>query len=112
MKQATKKTPKHPTAKQIYDQISGLAAIKPTVRRKSLFGDDHWEAIDAQIYVLVHRPSEAEVDARFGLDSSLDDEDQDMSQNTYDSAMDALSWLEGTLKTDLVSAWKELVKTK
>lgn len=44
--------PKFKTAKQISAEVSALTTIKPNVRHFSAFGDNHWEAIEAQIIVL------------------------------------------------------------
>jgi hypothetical protein len=43
------------TDKEIKAEIEKLKAIKPKVRRYTVFGDNHWAAIDAQIEVLANR---------------------------------------------------------
>lgn len=76
-----------PTQTEIDAEVAALEAVKPRVRRYSIFRDDNHAAIDAQIEVLC---------------DALDDEDIDDNQDSgkwdehvYASARDALNWKKG-----------------
>lgn len=100
------KEKKTPDVKQIALEIAGLEGIKPTVRRASFFGDNHHDAIDAQITVLLERLSVYDVDDRGDADEWAD--------NVKSAGHDAANWLTGDF-TDyptLVDSWRELVVMK
>ena len=52
---------KKPSAKQIEAEIETLRTMKPTVLMESRFGDNHHDAIDAQIDVLMNGMTEDNV---------------------------------------------------
>lgn len=90
-----------PTPEQIETEIKTLKAMKPTVLRRSSFGDDHHRAIDAQVDVLELRKSEDDV-----YDEYSDDAD-----NVRDAAIEACQWLEGEAEDGAPSEnWKSLVR--
>jgi hypothetical protein len=97
--------PERKTKEQIEAEIAALKELKPKIRARSIFGDDHHAAIDAQLDVLEKRLSENAVFDQFGTD-----EDLDRSQSVFDAAMDARNWMDGQdVETPSVS-WKGLVK--
>jgi len=99
---------KRPTAKKIKEEIEKLETMKPTVRVRSVFGDNHHEAIDAQIEVLTENMSEEEVIQKFP--SIEEDEEDGFKQNIIDAAMEAALWLSGETEAGSPSdGWKELV---
>ncbi len=54
-----------PDAKAIRREIADLKEIKPTLHRRSSFGDDHHAAVEAQIYVLEHNSTNDEIYDKF-----------------------------------------------
>lgn len=89
-----------PTMKQIKKEIKKLKEMKPNVRRTSIFGDNHHDAIDAQIEVLERNLSWSEVGESF--ESSPD--------NVREAALDAAYWLEGESEfKSLTEIWESLV---
>jgi hypothetical protein len=74
----------------ILDEIQRLEAIKPRVRRMTIFNDDNHAAIDAQIQVLVGRLSLNDI-----CDSWNDEDDEDFSQYVLDCALEAYEWMTG-----------------
>jgi hypothetical protein len=89
MAKATKKTApatKVPTAAQIKAEVKKLEKMKPTVRLESFFGDNHHDAIDAQIEVLED-----------GLDmDTIDNRDgEEWKENVASAARDAYYWMTG-----------------
>ncbi len=92
-----------PTSEQVDIEIATLIKMKPTVRETSLFGDNHHDAIDAQVEVLQERMSTAKAEKKFG------DEDE----NVAFAACCAAEWLSGS--TDSMDGekpsdgWLELV---
>jgi len=83
-------------------EIVALTKIKPTVRRTSQFGDNHHDAIDAQIKVLDQRMNRTEADDYFEFDP----------ENVQDAVRDAVDWLRGefTGAASLAESWRELVR--
>ncbi len=77
------RTPK--SDKQIKEEIAKLEEMKPNVRRSSSFGDDHHEAIDAQVEVLKEQLDNDEIYDRF----------EDGPQNVLDAALEAMGWMDG-----------------
>lgn len=93
-----------PTDEQIQEQIKKLLEIKPKVLRRSVFGDDHRAAIDAQVEVLRTK--------MLAIPDGYFDED---CANILDAAIEACAWLDGEEMqdpgfTDLVDTWKEMVR--
>lgn len=94
---------KKPTEKQIEKEIATLIKMKPNVRRSSIFGDDHWAAIDEQITVLTKRMSQDEVYDTYASEN--------YKENVFSAADDASRWMAG--EEDMKSPsnnWKELVQ--
>jgi hypothetical protein len=105
---------KKPTPKQILDQIKVLNKIKPTVRQSSMFGDNHHDAIDAQIEVLKHNLTEQMIDDRSAFEDEDDyDDPNKWKTNVREAASAARTWLDGKplddAAADLVATWKDLV---
>jgi hypothetical protein len=101
---------KKPTDKQIAAEIAALKKIKPKVRARSAFGDDHHAAIDAQIDVLVKRMTNDQVYDRYEPTGDSDiDRDDGRSESIHSSALDALNWRTGDSNDGAPSkSWKEL----
>lgn len=92
------------TQKQVAEEIEKLKTMKPTVRRTSVFGDDHHDAIDFQIEVLKNRMEDGDI---------YDAEDvEGIEENVRDAGLEAAHWLDGE---DLMDGpapsdqWKSLV---
>jgi len=98
----SKAQPKTPNNHNIKAQITKLQEIKPKVLRRSAFGDNHHDAIDAQIKVLEKGTMGDKAGNYFGDDP----------QNVQDAARDAALWLAGQYQDypDLVESWRELVR--
>ena len=91
---------KIPTAEEIVAEIATLKTMKPNVRKSSAFGDNHHNAIDAQIEALEMRMDEDEV-----YDKMADEAD-----NVRDGALEAVRWMEGESEDGAPSEnWKSLV---
>ncbi len=95
------------TDKQVVAEIAALRKIKPKVRIRSMFGDNHHHAIEAQIYVLENKLPEAKVISRYEPDESIEEGEQE--RNVFEAAMDAVAWRDGEREDGLVDEWKELV---
>lgn len=99
---------KVPTEKQIESEIKKLETLKPLMPHFSVFGDDNYEKIDAQITVLEEGLTEDDVYDRF--------EDQDNPDKTYDlvsNARDAALWLIGESEYGSPSkGWEELANSQ
>lgn len=95
-----------PTDEQIAEQIAKLKEIKPTVRRRSSFGDDHHEAIDGQVRVLEKGMTEDQIYNYFEPPG-----DEEQGRNVLDAALEARRWLDGEQDSpDPVASWQELVR--
>lgn len=87
-----------PTDEQIKAEIAALREIKPRVRQQSTFGDNHHDAIDAQIEVLENRWDDSETEENYPDEGSV-----------RDAALEACNWLQGGGASDsLVGDWKSL----
>ena len=94
------------TNEQIDAEIEALRKMKPNVRRRSGFGDDHHHAIEAQMSVLREKMSIDEIYEAYG------DEDADeFEQNVLDEAIAAHDWMMGGLAEDNAPSvgWVDLV---
>jgi hypothetical protein len=97
------------TAKQVEKEIAMLVEMKPRVLRRSGFGEDHHEAIDAQIKVLKERMSEDRIYDIFQPVDEDGEPDDEGNRHDLDSALEAKRWLDG--EGDAPSkGWKELVR--
>ncbi len=90
------------TSKEIAAEVERLTEMKPNVLRRSMFGDDHHKAIDAQVRVLERGMTQDSAANYF--------DPSDGGENIYSAAMDACFWRDGE-SDDLPSeAWKDLVR--
>lgn len=100
------------TNEEITNEIATLKAMKPNVRKTSSFGDNHHDAIEAQIAVLQKGMSEDEIYDTWG---STDDEDIDFDEgrveNVVNAAIEAQTWRddEETTMTAPSEEWKSLL---
>jgi hypothetical protein len=76
------------TKEQIDLEIAKLNELKPATREKSLFGDDHHAAIDAQVTVLSDYMDLHDIYESYG-DESTDE----FYQNVLDGAIAAYEWM-------------------
>lgn len=91
-----KRTTKPRTQKEIDAQIEGLKKMKMTLPQFSVFGDDNWGRIDAQLDVL-----EGEKDADdFYIDETSDEYEEGDNDN-YHGAVEAEEWMNGERDEDL-----------
>jgi hypothetical protein len=106
------------TQAQIDKEIKALKDIKPRVRQCTGFGDNNWDAIDAQIRVLEEHMDEDDVYVNFPVQEG-EEGDEDYSdgcpQNVHDSALEAARWLAGELDSDSGSlvkgdGWESIAK--
>lgn len=88
---ATKKT-----QQEIDEQIKGLIKSKDTLPRHSMFGDDNWGKIDAQISIL----NGSKVPDWYYVDESAE-EYNDGDNDTYFAASDAADWMKGDREENL-----------
>lgn len=92
--------------KQVLAEIKKLKKMKPKVRQYSSFGDDHHEAIDAQVDVLERRLEENDI-----WDRWQDAMDPEEMPHALDSALAARRWLDGDNVDGAPSKdWKELAQ--
>ncbi len=92
------------TAEEIKAEVAALREIKPNTKRASIFGDNHHDAIDAQVETLERRLTETVIDNRRG---------EEWKDNEADAALDALRWMGGEDLEDgpgPAATWKELAK--
>jgi hypothetical protein len=96
-----------PTQEEISAEIARLKEMKPKVRRKTAFGDDNWEKIDAQIKVLEEGMDEDAI-----YDEWSDPDDPEKNIEIIHDACEAREWLEGEdTPPELPSkGWEHLVK--
>lgn len=94
---------KPPTPKQVKAEVAKLRKMKPKVLSRSQFGDDHHEAIDAQIEVLEEGLENGEIYDRF----------EEGPENILTAALDAMGWMDGGSYGDgdkPSEDWKDLVR--
>ena len=91
---------KRPTQAAIDKEIATLVEMKPKVRKFSAFGDNHHEAIDAQLEVIRQEVQEEDFD-----DSYEDDAD-----HVRDAAQRALDWMQGITEETPSDEWKDLIQ--
>jgi hypothetical protein len=98
-----------PTQEQIAEEIAKLKAMKPTVIRSSVFGDNHWDAIDAQINVLENQWGDNRVYDKYPCQ---DEDDDGYPDNVRDAAYEAASWLNGETEEGESPSdnWQSLVR--
>ncbi len=78
----------------IENEIDALKALKPKVRQRNTFGDDHHAAIDAQITVLDERLDNDALHDRFEPSGDSDiNADEGRADNVLDAAMQAYRWM-------------------
>ncbi len=103
---------KKPTQKQIDSEIKKLKDMKPNVTRASRFGDNHHDAIDAQVEVLSGGMTESQV-----YDKEPDDETEPgdveelgyWKENVISAALEACRWRDGEEKDPPSKGWKDLI---
>jgi hypothetical protein len=90
----------------INEEIAKLKEMKPTVLKSSAFGDNHHDAIDAQIDVLEGSLSRDDIYAHYG-----DEDTDEFAQNVLDSALEAFDWrFEYNEQAAPTEGWKDLVR--
>jgi hypothetical protein len=108
------KKPSKPTDVDIEMEIATLFQMKPKVTRASKFGDNHHDAIDAQLEVLKKRLSTYGAEDAYPLEQGEDGEDDfvpGVHENVYSAAQEAARWLAGEEQAiPPTENWKELVE--
>lgn len=94
-----------PTDKQIADEIAALNALKTTVPKITMFGDNNHERIDAQIEVLEKRMTEKQVEQRFYIDETTEDY-QDGDNDLWSNAGEAQRWMMGEEDESPSTGWR------
>lgn len=93
------------TNKELNDEIAALSALKTTIPKMTMFGNNNHEKLDAQIEVLEQRMTEKQVEQRFYQDES-DDLYQDGDNDLWSNAGDAHRWMIGEEDESPSSGWK------
>jgi hypothetical protein len=96
-----------PTEKQIKAEIKKLKKMKPSVRMTSMFGDNHHDAIDAQIEVLEDWGFFFDYDAIYNKE-----EEGEWKENVRSAAIAALDWMNGDEPMAPSEDWESLVIKK
>jgi len=86
------------TMKQREAEAAKLEKMLPTVRPSSAFGDNHHDAIRAQIEILRGTATEEDYD-----------NEEQYGQNVLDNARLANDWIDGNGKEPPSKGWKSLV---
>ena len=103
---------KPPTQDEITNEIAKLREIKPNVTRKSMFGDNHHDSIDAQIAVMVENLSESKIYDR-STDGTDDETNEDKwKDNVKDSALEARRWMDGDQDNSPSKDWEPLLQNR
>jgi hypothetical protein len=84
------------TEEEIKRQIDGLKKMKETLPEHSIFGNNNWEAIDAQLDILEGKKEKED----FYINETSD-EYEDGCNDIYFEAEKAESWLDGETNEDL-----------
>jgi hypothetical protein len=83
-----------------------LEVMKPNVLRRNMFGEDHHEAIDAQIAVLTNVMDMDAIEAAWG-----DDTADEYADHVHMAAISAHDWMMGLSTEPAPSVdWQELVR--
>lgn len=85
------------TQEEINLQIEGLKKSKLELPRFSMFGDDNWAKIDAQLDVLEGKQDPDD----FYVDESSE-EYSDGDNDIYNAAQEAEEWMDGNVEGDLL----------
>ena len=93
---------KKPSAARIETEIEVLKMMKPTVVKESAFGDNHHDAINAQVKVLEDGLTEDDIYERY---------DDLLKDNVKDAMVEAAQWVAGEGSCYSPSEeWKSLVR--
>lgn len=85
---------------EIKTEIEKLKAMKPAVRRRTFFGDDNWESVDAQVECLERHFTEDDLWGRWA---------SDRDEYPRDAAREALEWMTGESDQPPSKEWEQLV---
>lgn len=96
---------KTPTDQQIKAEIKALQELKKTIPKKTFFGDDNHERLDAQIEVLENRMTEKQIENRFYVDETSEDYHEG-DNDLWSHAGEAHRWMVGEDKEAPSSGWK------
>ena len=87
------------TPEEIAAEVAALQALKPTVRRYTLFHDDNHAAIEAQI-TLLQEPDPEDAFEDYAIEDG---------EHIYFAANEALDWLRGDNDEAPSISWADLV---
>jgi len=90
-----------PTPEEIKAEIAKLRGMKPRIWRYTIWGDNNWKAIEAQIEVLENEMDDDDIQARW----------PDYEDMYYqDAALEALRWMDDGEDAEVPSAsWKPVL---
>lgn len=83
-------------------EVEKLRMMQPNVRRESIFGDNHHDAIDMQIEVLLDETLDID-----GVNGGRDD--GDIPDNVADAAIAAIEWRDEDSEDAPSEDWKSLL---
>jgi len=83
-----------PTQEQITEQIEALPALKETVPKAGMLGNNHL-AIDAAAEVLARSMSHDDIYDKWGQEA-CEEHGEDFDQTVLDGAIAAYEWMRGT----------------
>jgi hypothetical protein len=94
------------TQQEIDAEIKALRELKTTVPKKTFFGDDNHEKLDAQIETLEKRMTKAQAEQRWYVDESAE-EYSDGDNELYFEVCAAIEWMNGDPDQDAPSeGWR------
>lgn len=96
------------TKKEITSEVVALKKMKPNVRRMSVFGDDHHNAIDAQIEVLENNMSDGDIYDNFEPFNEETDADDGRAENVLYAARQAYQWMHDEIEESPSEEWVSL----
>lgn len=98
------------TTEEIAKCVGELREIKPRVRKQSAFGDNHHDAIEAQIEALMELMDVDDAYSKYEPTGDDDiDSDEGRAENVLNAALDAIRWRDET-EDYPVDGWQSLVR--
>lgn len=105
------KKSKVPKPEEIIAEIAMLRKLKPSVRQRSMFGEDNHAAIEAQIYVLENNSDDDDIYNRYQPTDEETGEADESGNNRHelDCALEVRRWMDGHEKEPPSMDWIRLV---
>ena len=96
---------------QVEQELAKLREMKPKVRRRTMFGDNNHEAIEAQIEVLDEDLTDDDVyDRLITEDEETGDTEGEWTQHVVDAALRVIQWRDGEEEESPSKSWEPLVQ--